>query len=944
MILANPGLAWLLAAALLVAVPLVWNRQMLTRRARAISTGLRAAALVLVALAMMEPAMVGGRKARDPIESTGSSTVCVVDCSASIRREELERALLAVRNQIETAPAPPELLLFAREVRRASRADLDSLKGSAPLDWLKGMGALDRGEESRGTALERALRAAADLPVRSILLYSDGNETSGSAEKTLPVLAARGLKLTAVPLEPLEPDSLAIAGMSLPQTVLDGKEFQGQVSIRSQAAGSVKLRIKRGEHELEDESVRVEPGLTNVTFADKLTRASLQVYTATVTPEGKLPDKRFEDDRACAVTQVLRVPKVLAVSSSPGRLAKLLTAAGLEHEECAPKGLSAPELDLPGFSAVILDNIDSSDVPSEKQKLLATFVSEQGGGLLAIGGEHGFGAGGWVDTEIEKILPVNSTPKGYDRSLGLIVLLDSSGSMAGFPIEYARKAVKEIIGLMRGRWLGVVNFSHVPEVSVSFQVIGSDSYVVRQDIDAIQATGGTLFYQPMAMALNILNKVQLDQKHILMLSDGEAADFFMVRSLYEQLDRAQIKVSTMAFGRYVNNSSLEEIADSTGGRFYSGQDFSKLPELFRQEVRRISGPPVVETSFVPARAKSQHPLERALPKGELPRLYGYDATSAKPRAEVLLTAPQGEPILATWRVGVGKSAAFTSDFSAGWGRDWVTWPQAPRFFGAVLGEVARLDSSDYRVTAAASGAQGHVVVDAVDQTGRYLNFQRLIGRVTDPRGKTTTVALRQSGAGRYETWFPMEEEGGYRAQVFRQHDGAETRVGEAAAALSSLPEYRPNGVNRGLLERLASATGGKIVDTKAPPDETTPASAPAGDPLAREGATPLWPVAALLALALLLIEIVCRRLGKFSAVAGPAEAESGEAESAGAFQKIAEKYLRLARDLDAREEHAKAAEAYLKARSFFLKAKKNDEARMMWDRYRLLEDRRSKGS
>ncbi|MBI3892583.1 MAG: hypothetical protein HY303_13750, partial [Candidatus Wallbacteria bacterium] len=430
--------------------------------------------------------------------------------------------------------------------------------------------------------------------------------------------------------------------------------------------------------------------------------------------------------------------------------------------------------------------------------------------------------------------------------------------------------------------------------------------------------------------------------HVLMLSDGEAADFFMVRSLYEQFDHANIKVSTMAFGRYVNTAALEEIADSTGGRFYQGQDFSKLPELFKKEVRRISGPPVVESSFRPGRTKSDHPLMKALPTSELPQLHGYDATSAKPRAEVLLASPQGDPILATWRIGVGKSAAFTSDFSPGWGRDWVTWPEAPRFFGAVLGDLARLDSSDYRVTAAASGTQGHVVVDAVDAAGRYLNFQKLVGRITGPKGKTATVALRQSGAGRYETWFPMEEEGAYRVGVFRQEGGSETRAGEAAAALPSLPEFRPAGVNRGLLERLAASTGGKVSDTADPADASAPVS-PAAALALGEDATSLWPLAALLALVLFLTEIVCRRLGKFSALSESGGASSAEAESAEAYQKIAEKYLRMARDMDAREEHGKASEAYLKARSFFLKAKKTEQAQVMWDRYRLLEDRRQRG-
>ncbi|MBI4871244.1 MAG: FixH family protein [Candidatus Riflebacteria bacterium] len=934
--LARMDLLWLVPLAVAVAaLPLWFNRQMLSRRARFLSLALRAAALALVLAALMEPGVVTQRSEEEA--APPASAVFVVDVSASLEPRQVERALEAVKRACSAGPSRPEVLLAAGEVRRVTPQELDSLASMAPMDWLKSLEGLDLRTVQRSTHLEKALRLAADLPARSLVLFSDGNETQTGAEKVVPVLQHRAIQLSAAPLTPLAPDTLTLASLTMPQSVLEGRDFHGQLVIACAAAGQCRLVLKRGDKVVRDEMLAVGPGPTPVAFEDKLPSAGLYSYVATVTAVGGTADARVEDNSAHGATRAVRVPKVLLVSDEPRPVGVMLDAAKLQHRDVSPGEVPGHPKGLSDYSAVILDNVDAGNFGAATQKLLASYVREQGGGLVMLGGEHGFGAGGWADTEVDKVLPVDAAPKGYDRSLGLIVLLDASGSMAGFPIQYARKAVKEIIGLMRGRWLGVIKFTHYPEVAVSFQIVGADSYVVRQDIEAIEAGGGTLFHQPVSMAMDILSKVQLDQKHILLLSDGVAADGFLVRGLYDQLNGAEIKVSTMAVGRYVDTALLEDLADSTGGRFYQGEDFSKLPDMFRQEVKRISGPPIVEAPIRPTLSANPGPMAAIVPPGELPMLHGYDATTAKPRAEVVLRSPQGDPILATWRIGVGRSAAFTSDLH-NWGRDWVTWPEAPRFVGGLMGELGRLEASDFHVTASSSEGQGHVVVDAIDSAGQYLNFLELTGRITDPGGKHQNIALRQTGPGRYDTTFPMPVEGAYAVQVVKREAGKQMTVGEAVAALPFLPEYRPAGVNRALLARLCSATGGKLIEAEQAVEVLAAVpTRPAGPPRAT---LPLWPAVAVLALFVFLAEIACRRLGKFS---GSEESERGDSgsEDAAAYQKIAENYLRIARDMDARGESARASEAYLKARSYYLKAQQDDKAKMMWDRYRLLEDKRA---
>ncbi len=60
---------------------------------------------------------------------------------------------------------------------------------------------------------------------------------------------------------------------------------------------------------------------------------------------------------------------------------------------------------LAGTDLIILTGIRASVLPTDAQKRLCAWV-EAGGGLLVVGGVHGFGEGGWHGTPLEAILPV----------------------------------------------------------------------------------------------------------------------------------------------------------------------------------------------------------------------------------------------------------------------------------------------------------------------------------------------------------------------------------------------------------------------------------------------------------------------------------------------------------------------------------------------------------
>src|SRR5258708_32931536 len=90
-----------------------------------------------------------------------------------------------------------------------------------------------------------------------------------------------------------------------------------------------------------------------------------------------------------------------------------------------------------------------------------TYVEGLGGGLNMSGGDESFGLGGYYKTVLEEILPVRSDlEKEKEKpSLGMVLVIDKSGSMGGEKIEMAKEAAKSAAELLGPRdQLGVIAF------------------------------------------------------------------------------------------------------------------------------------------------------------------------------------------------------------------------------------------------------------------------------------------------------------------------------------------------------------------------------------------------------------------------------------------------------------------------------------------------------
>ncbi len=110
------------------------------------------------------------------------------------------------------------------------------------------------------------------------------------------------------------------------------------------------------------------------------------------------------------------------ISASPSPHApagwRVLTQAALSDDDAA----------YLNTSIIALDNIPADQITRFNRERIEQFVRDLGGGLLILGGDHAFAAGGYAGTSLERLSPLASNPP--EPATRWVLLVDSSGSMA----------------------------------------------------------------------------------------------------------------------------------------------------------------------------------------------------------------------------------------------------------------------------------------------------------------------------------------------------------------------------------------------------------------------------------------------------------------------------------------------------------------------------------
>jgi uncharacterized membrane protein len=718
----------------------------------------------------------------------------------------------------------------------------------------------------RGTDLFQAIQLAlATLPpgqANRIVLLTDGRQTTGNALAGAQSAKDAGADIYYVAAPLTFDQEVVVESMVLPQEVKYGEPFQARVVAWSLKDTQGRLSLYRNGEFLGSQVVRLSAGKNVFSYRQSLDNSGIHVYQAAIEVDG---DTIEDNNRAVGTVVVRGRPQVLLAEKDRSQAQSLAAALRSQNIEVTVVDAGGIPKDLAGlqkYDGLILSNVSSLKLTRAQMGYIRDYVRDQGGGLIMLGGEESFGLGGYYRTPVEEALPVTMEVKQKVEipSLAVVLSIDRSGSMAMSTgdekvtkLDLAKEAAHLVVDLLDERnEVGVMSWDTEFLWDVSVRS-AKDKAAIHHAIATIKAGGGTDGYPALKESYAVLFERPALLKHVIFLSDGQMTrgDF---QGLLRRMSKDKITVSTVAIGKDADLQLMVDLAKWGRGRFYYTEDSQTIPRIFTLETQLASKASLIEQPFRPQLTAPGHEAMQDIDWKAVPPLGGYVATTVKQTAELVLMSHQEDPVLATWRYGLGRTAAFTSDAKAKWATLWLRWRDFNKFWAQLTRWTLRSSSrTDTVALVERHDGTGEILVDAVDGKGEFINFLDSQVGVVAPNRERTVIDLEQVGPGRYRGRFPAPQEGVYLVGMSQRQQ--ERVVGSQLAGLvvPYAQELRDLGVDEAGLRELAELTGGGAL---AQPRDAFLKSR-------RQSRVPVevWPWLVGAVAALLVPEIALRRLG-----------------------------------------------------------------------------------
>ena len=694
---------------------------------------------------------------------------------------------------------------------------------------------------------------------RTMVLVGDGHETRGSLLEATRASAAAGITLHTAPVAGDRRPDVRISELKPNrQRLHEGAALRLAARIESTLDGSGTIRLFGNGLEVEKRPLTLKAGDSQDVVFDRVPRER-NVYRYRAVLEGFGEDQMPANNNALAIVDVRGRLRLLMCESQPAESASFVEAMdreGIQLEVRGPGQIPATVAELGGYDGVILSDIQARAVGDAALAAMKEYVDKLGGGLVMIGGPNSFGVGGYYRSPLDEALPVRLRPPDEEekQSSALAIVMDRSGSMAGEKLETAKSAAvaaAEVLG--RNDYVGVYAFdSEAKAVTPMTRVVSLTA--IRSQIAALASGGGTNLEPAFKLARESLSRVRAKIKHMIVLTDGQTAGTGY-ENMASQARSEGITISTVAIGDGSHVGLLQAIASAGGGQAYLTQDVSSITRIFTQDTLMHTGQMLREE---PTEAKivERSTMLAGLDPWDAPALLGYVKTIKKASAQLPVITDSGDPLLATWRYGLGKVTAFTSDAKSRWAGLWISrWEGFGAFWGQVLRETAMTPQGQRMdIRCETHGNEAQVIVDLMENATTRSNgaevqvdvFHVASDALNAPLRSVSKFLLQQEGPGEYTGRFQPDQSGVY---LVRAQAGTET--------VSAGLVYQPSGeaslgtVNENLLKQASNAAGGRVLTAT----ETLP------DTSARQALeyVELWPALVSAFLLLWLVDVIVRR-------------------------------------------------------------------------------------
>ena len=663
------------------------------------------------------------------------------------------------------------------------------------------------------TNLAGAIQLGLNLPggqggKKRLVLLSDGIQNVGEAAALLDLVRASEIEVFTLSLPSEREYEVSVRELKTPSQVRTGETFQVRAIIETTTDTEAQVRLYRNDLPVtEPQTKDLKQGKQPIEFPQRIAEEDVYEYRIELSVNNLAGDNS-ENNTGYGVTRVYGTPHILYVEGDAGQADPLKTV--LEMNSLAVKVLLPSEFPtdfvvLQNSDAIILSNVSADELSALQMEHIESYVRDLGKGLVVIGGDRAFGRGGYHDTPLEQVSPLEMTPRQKKESLAMMLVVDASGSMANYigpdqKIQLALEGVRASIRTLDDEdRVGVIAFA--AKIQKDYAPTTDHEEILRK-VGQLRPGSGTKMYPALEKAYERLQVVDAKQKHILLLSDGKSEGDFM--PLAKRIAADKITLSTIAIGD-ADRALMKGIAEAGGGGYRDVRNISELPKIMADEVRQTQKYTVQEP-FQPIINDDDYPVLAGIDR--VPKLYGYIATSEKELAQTYIHSHEDHPILAGWNYGLGTSIAFTSDVKSGWGAAWIEWDTFGKFWGQVVNWVLPLTGggADFDLTVTHRNGRGEVLIDTASTTVTHgLTFDVRLSR---PNAEGEVVELRRVTPTQYSGEFLVRERGSYLVTAQKNRDGQVESTAHERFVLSYPAEFAEFETNRQLLNELASRTNG----------------------------------------------------------------------------------------------------------------------------------------
>ena len=762
--------------------------------------------------------------------------VVAVDASASMSAERIADVRAVADAYVEAAPPSVDVKWVALGSQLAFDGELPPAQPESGTDL--------------SALVDLALAAAPPARTRKVLLLSDGADTRDSGGVSPVIESATSAGAAGARIYPIPPavqsGNVGIHRLDLPLEAEAGARVEAELILHATAPTKATLTLK-GEEELVSEVLELQVGSTVHRLSFSAPRdAGTWRLEATLDAGDAWP----QDDVRGGWLITQKDGPVLVHGPNADVVVAALRNGGVPSRVQA----DFPKRVAPGAALVLLGP-DMESWPKDRPRLLQSWVRDEGVDLVMTGGPSGLGADGdWMDP-LDRTLPL-AFPRKKKRQpppLAVVYVIDTSDSMArSRKLDLAVAAVDSSVAMLTPEArVGVLTFADQYEWKVPL-TRAKNKEAITESIQTLTVGGGTSVYPAIEEAWKALQATDAVLKHIIVLTDGRGTTRYDQHfNMMEKIGRSQVTVSTVALSHEAAREELEKVADVANGRAWYTETFEDIPRIFVDETMTLLRQNAVEED-TRARRVTGSQLAGAVDWTAAPILGGYNEAKPKPTADLgLVFGDRSQPLLGSWRYGLGTATVFASELGGGWGARWVEWKGLSPWLAALVEAIReRPERKELNLLVQPGPDDVDVVLVALDAVGAPREQLKPELHIRGDQGESTVV-MAEEVPGRYRARVAWD---GPLLLTAKVPSGAGTPAGVARGQTAPpVPtELAGRLFDLDRLEAIAAASSGSVLPE--------PRALLTEGVLEREEHRHHWPWLLVASLVALLLDVLVRRL------------------------------------------------------------------------------------